>query len=41
MVTSYGTDGLAGVAFFELDDLDAAKARFAELGAKRGSTAGS
>jgi len=33
MIMLYGPDGMTGVELFELDDLDTAKARFAELGA--------
>jgi hypothetical protein len=35
MITLSGPDGLAGVELFELDDLEAAKARFAELRSAR------
>lgn len=35
MIMLYGPDGLRGVELFELDDLDAAKARFAELRAAK------
>ena len=31
MIMLYGPDGMTGVELFELDDLDTAKARFAEL----------
>ena len=31
MITVYGSKGLAGAELFELDDLEAAKARFEEL----------
>ena len=33
MIMLYGPDGMRGVELFEVDDLEAAKARFAELGA--------
>jgi hypothetical protein len=32
MIMLSGPDGMAGVELFELDDLETAKARFAELG---------
>jgi class 3 adenylate cyclase/tetratricopeptide (TPR) repeat protein/ketosteroid isomerase-like protein len=37
MISLYGPDGLAGVELFELDDLELARARFAELAADRTS----
>jgi hypothetical protein len=35
MITLYGSNGITGVELFELEDLEAAKARFAELGVAR------